>query len=120
MTEKRDEQDLSANKIVEQFGDDIKAAIAEIVDQTPSIAKDAAASVVKDQARKSSVHWYLVTIVVAWAGAAGIAWLVMTFAGPDVSQLLVHHANGFVETCAFAVEPSGDRATFVCRLPGSP
>lgn len=115
MTEHEHDDD-DASKIVEQFGSEIRAAIQAVADETPSVAKKAAASVVKEEARKSSIRWYLITILVAWVGAGLVAWLVNP-PGRSPSEWTIHHANGFVETCMIKLDPATDAVRFECRFP---
>ncbi len=108
--------DRPAIEIVQRFGDDIKAAINEIVNQTPNIAKDAATTTAKDVAGRRAAWVFVGTWASAVLVAAGVAWLMLTYypRAPRAVDITFRH-DGLIQRCVRLVDSPPDHPVFVCH-----
>lgn len=109
MTER--DEDLPASKIVERYGEDIKAAIAEIAEATPTIAKTAAT----DEARRRAVWLLAVTWVSAVVAAAGVSYLMLTHWPRSHAIDVTYHRTGDTEVCVRDAGSPVDHPLFLCH-----
>lgn len=111
MTEHEPEEPTATQQVISQFGQDIKAAIAEIADKTPELAKTVAGAEVSRRA----AWWHVITWVSAVGAAAGVAWLMLTFAPhPHAVDITFRHGD-VLEVCARVPGTSPEHPAFVCR-----
>lgn len=98
------DEELPASKIVEQFGDEIRAAIAAVADETPTVAKNVAKVEVKNEARKSAVRWYITSLIMSLIMSLAVCWLMLnyaprshaadvTFERPDLSDVCTRSSH---------------------------
>ena len=73
-------EDLPPSKIVERFGEEIRAAIQEVAEKTPQLATTAAADKAKDEARGLAVRWYIASVGISLVIAFAVSWLMLNYA----------------------------------------
>lgn len=113
MTERDD--DLPASKVVEQFGDEIRAAITAIAEETPTVAKTVAKNEVKNQARKTAVRWYAITVGLSALLAVVTSWAMLTYyPHPHAVDVTFRH-GAQIEVCTRVPGSAPEHPVFVCR-----
>ena len=116
MTDHEEPDPTPAQQAVSQLGDDIKAAIAEIAEATPTIAKTAAAAAVVDEASKRAVRWLFVAWVSAVIAAAGTAWLTWSYLQSKQSNVQFEvRYEGTTAVCARGPDSPDGRPSVVCH-----
>lgn len=109
-----DERELSASEAVAQFSHDIKAAIAEVVEKTPELAKDTAKTEARTEASRRAVSWYIVTILVAWIGAAAFAWLIAVYLPAHSNVEFIVRYQGTSVMCSRALDTPDGHPVLTC------
>lgn len=73
-------ENLPPSKIVERFGDEIRAAIQEVAEKTPQVATTAARNEAADKARGLAVRWYIASVAISLVIAFAVSWLMLNYA----------------------------------------
>lgn len=115
-----DRGDAEASRIVEQFGDEIRAAIQAVAEETPRVAGVAAKSAAKDEMRKeimrTTVRWYLTSVAMTVVISSAVCWLILTYS--KSKQDSVHFEvryEGTTAACERGPDTPDGRPVVVCH-----
>lgn len=111
---------LPPSKIVERFGDEIRAAIQEVADKTPEAASNVARSEAKNEARTTAVRWYIAAVVIALVVSTATTWLMLHYAPRSHSTDITYRGDNQVAVCSRDVNASTeDHPVYICHRPGA-